>query len=138
MAKQSRQFYLIGAIILINVVLIGFNLFLIKEKKSEYKRLSELRKSTEANQFNENSSKEFMNMDCPEIVANSVEGTNIALRHYAGNVIIIQFSRFYKEDLPNLVYLRNLADKYRTSGVFLLFIDTRGKHDNNSLLLALS
>ncbi len=68
-------------------------------------------------------------MDCPEIVANSVEGNGIALRQYAGSVIIIQFSRFYKEDLPNLVYLQNLADKYRKLGVFLLFVNTRGKQD---------
>lgn len=130
MSKQSRHFCIVGIFIVINIALIGLNIFLIREKKKEIEKLLELRKSTKANQFYEYSQKESFNLDCPEIAGNSVEGNIIELRNYAGSVIIIQFSKFYREDLPNLVYLQDLADKYRKLGVFLLLIDTRGKHDS--------
>lgn len=50
-----------------------------------------------------------------------------------GNVIIIKFSRFYKRDLPNLVYLEHLVGKYREKGVFLIFINSLGKHNSEDI-----
>ncbi len=40
----------------------------------------------------------------------------------------IKFSKFYKNDLPDLVYLEHLAGKYRDKGVSLIFINSLGKH----------
>ena len=45
-----------------------------------------------------------------------------------GNVIIIKFSRFYKKDLSNLVYLEHLAGKFKDKGVFLFLANSLGKH----------
>jgi thiol-disulfide isomerase/thioredoxin len=130
MFKERRYLYVLGIFVLINAVLIGFNIFLIKGKKSEISKLLELRQSNEAIRSDEYSQKEFYNLDCPEIAGDSVGGEKIDIRDYAGNVIILQFSRFFREDLPNIIYLQNLAAKYRKYGTFLLFIDTRGKHDS--------
>lgn len=35
--------------------------------------------------------------------------------------------------MPKLVYLQNLADKNQKSGIFLVFVNTRGKHDSTGI-----
>jgi hypothetical protein len=103
MSKQSRHLYILGVFIVINIALIGLNIFLVRQKKNESNKLLGLNKSNEPSYFYEYSKKESINLDCPELAMNSIEGNRIELRNYAGSVLIIQFSRFYREDLPNLL-----------------------------------
>lgn len=52
----------------------------------------------------------------------------IDLKNLIGNVIILKFSRFYKRDLPNLLYLEHVAGKFKNFGVSLVFINSLGRH----------
>jgi hypothetical protein len=75
----------------------------------------------------------FYGMPCPDATLNSVSGEKIELRDLAGNVIIIRFSRFYRQDLSNLVYLEHLAGKYRGQGLSLIFVNSLGRHDKEAI-----
>jgi len=91
------------------------------------------RKFSEMRQPIQNIHPDFYNSPCPEVSRYSISGEKINLRDLAGKVIIIRFSRFYRQDLPNLIYLQHLADKYRDQGVFLIFIDSIGKYDEDGV-----
>lgn len=76
---------------------------------------------------------DFYNMPCPEISEYSISGQKINLHNLIGNVILIRFSQFYKEDLPNLVYLQHLVDKFQDKNASLIFINSLGKHDQEAI-----
>lgn len=110
-----------------------YNFVLFKQRKNENRKFIQERKSFESRQIKQNIRSDFYNLPCPEITIYSTAGEKISLRNLAGNVIIIRFSQFYRRDLPNLVYLQHLADKYRNHDVSLIFINSRGKHDKDAI-----
>lgn len=127
---------------MINIILVAFNIVKSREIKNEYSRLTEARESfvkerqlleAKINPSNPNMGSNFYGMPCPEATLNSISGEKIELRDLAGNVIIIRFSRFYRQDLPNLVYLEHLAGKYKDQGVFLIFVNSLGRHDKEAI-----
>jgi peroxiredoxin len=72
---------------------------------------------------------ELYNTPCPEIKLTSIMGKTIDLTDYVGKVLVLKFSRFFKINLPDLVYLDHLVGKYREHGVSLFLINSRGKHN---------
>ena len=123
--------------LLVNSVFLIHNLLRFKQIISEKKILEQTRQSliqlklqTEsvASQINTNTNNEFYGHPCPELSLTSTSGEVIKLSDLVGNVIILRFSRFYKPDLANLIYLQHLAEKYEDVGVSLIFINSQGKH----------
>lgn len=131
--KKNGVFLLLGVFLLINIILVTYNFVLFRQRKNENRKFIQERKSFESRQIKQNIRSDFYNLPCPEITIYSTAGENISLRNLAGNVIIIRFSQFYRQDLPNLVYLQHLADKYRNQGVSLIFINSLGKHDKDTI-----
>lgn len=120
----------------------AFNIIKSREIKNEYSRLTEARESlvlerqlleARMNPSNPHMGSNFYGMSCPEATLISISGDRIELRDLAGNVIIIRFSRFYRQDLPNLVYLEHLAGKYQGQGVSLIFVNSLGRHDREAI-----
>lgn len=131
--KKNWFFLLLGVFLLINIILVTYNFVLFRQRKNENRKFIQERKSFESRQIKQNIRSDFYNLPCPEITIYSTAGENINLRNLAGNVIIIRFSQFYRQDLPNLVYLQHIADKYRNQGVSLIFINSLGKHDKDAI-----
>ena len=73
---------------------------------------------------------DLYDMPCPEIARRSIRGESIDLRSLAGNVIIIRFSRFFIQDLPDVVFLQEVAEQQKAAGVHLILINSRGTHDD--------
>lgn len=135
--KKNWFLSLIGLFMLVNIVLVAYNFVITKQKKNEYQKLiNELKQGIQLSnrrQFVPNTNINFYDLPCPEISKYSISGEKIDLHNLIGNVILIRFSRFYKQDLANLVYLQHLADKYRNQSVSLIFINTLGKHDEETI-----
>lgn len=131
--KKNWFFLLLGVFLLINIILVTYNFVLFRQRKNENRKFIQERKYFESRQIKQNIQSDFYNLPCPKITIYSTEGEKINLRNLAGNVIIIRFSRFYRQDLPNLVYLQHLADKYRNQDVYLIFINSLGKHDKDAI-----
>jgi hypothetical protein len=70
---------------------------------------------------------------CPEIILSDIKRNNISLTSWVGDVIILKFSRFYKSELPGLLYLEHLATSLKNHGVHLILINSLGKHDRLSI-----
>ncbi|MFQ6082477.1 MAG: peroxiredoxin family protein [Candidatus Aminicenantia bacterium] len=131
--KRNLVFLLIGLFVLINIILITYNFVILKQRKSGYQKFIKQRQLSGISQLNQNIQSDFYNFPCPDITKYTIKGEEIQFSDLAGNVIILRFSRFYRQDLPNLVYLQHLANKYRDQGVSLIFINSLGKHDNEAI-----
>jgi hypothetical protein len=79
------------------------------------------------------SNKQFYDQLCPDIEFVDSNRLPIRLSDYVGSVIIIKFSRFYKNELPELVFLNYLADKYASEKVKLFIINGLGGMDINKV-----
>ena len=119
-------------VIVINVLLLIYNFIVSREKRADNFQ-SPLKEANKSNQVEYKHGYEFYNTPCPEISFNSIDGKNFKLRDMVGNVIIIKFSRFYKKELSNLVYLEHLAEKFQNEGVFLFLVNSLGKHFNEAI-----
>jgi len=75
----------------------------------------------------------FLNTPAPDFAAQTFDNTKIVLSKFSKNVTILRFSNFYYEDLPYLLFLEYLSKKYSNIGVRLIFINTLGKHDYESV-----
>jgi len=142
LVKSHWLTILVGLFVLINIILVAFNIIKSREIKNEYSGLAEARESlvrerhlleARMNPSNPNMGSNFYGMSCPEATLLSISGGRIELRDLAGNVIIIRFSRFYRQDLTNLVYLEHLAGKYQDQGVSLIFVNSLGRHDREAI-----
>ncbi len=122
-----------GLFIFINIILVTYNSLALKQKRKEYQKLIQELQLSDGRQFNQNISFDFYGSPCPDIILNSISGEKIELRNLAGNVILIRFSRFYRKDLSNLVYLQHIADKYKNQGLSLIFINSLGIHDKEEI-----
>jgi len=71
---------------------------------------------------------DIYNTPCPDITVTSIEGETYDFSNMVGNVIILKFSKFYKRNLPDLVYLEHVVNKYKEEGISLFFINSLGKH----------
>lgn len=141
--QLTKKFWIIiGSLVLINLVLVSLNVTKSRKVKEEYLKLEKIRQSliqekqiTEAkiNFPQKKESREFYNLPCPEITKFSISGDKVDFRELVGRVILIRFSRFYKQDFPSLIYLEHVAEKYRKYGVSLIFINTLGKHDEKTI-----
>jgi len=118
--------------LLLILVIVVFNLFVLSILKSKkvYKTNEDpqmsssdiIRTSTTSNVL------DIYNTHCPEITVTSIEGKKYDLSDMVGNVIILKFSKFYKRNLPDLVYLEHVVNKYKEEGISLFFINSLGKH----------
>jgi hypothetical protein len=70
---------------------------------------------------------------CPDFSKPTIKGDKVKLSDLAGDIIILRFSPFYLEDLPSLLYLDFIANRYRPAGLHLFFINVLGKHDTQSI-----
>jgi hypothetical protein len=121
----KRNWYLIilGLIIVLNIGL------LIRNYISRQVILAAKAQSQESGGLYQSPKNDFINQPCPDITAISTKGEKVEFRNFAGSIILIRFSRFYRQDLPNIVYLQELAGKYEKAGVHLIFCNSRGIHD---------
>jgi hypothetical protein len=124
-------FYLICFLIFINIILVFYNIY-TRNKKAFNKDIQSIELPKDSTSF-QNVHSDFFDRPCPEIVAHSINGVNITLRSFAGKVIIVRFSRFYRQELPYIVFLQDLAEKYKKFDTYLLFINSRGKHNQDEI-----
>lgn len=122
--KKNWFYVLIGIFIIINTIFL-FNNFVISRNQKSFNQQSIADKTIARSQIE---SSDFYNQPCPEISLTSIDGENINLKDFIGNVIIVKFSRFYKKVLPNLLYLEHLAGKFKDRGTSLILINSLGKH----------
>lgn len=64
----------------------------------------------------------------PDFTMPTIGGSNITLSNLSGHVIILRFSRFYLSELPFLLYLEHLSQKFNND-IKLVFINSLGKHE---------
>lgn len=124
-SKKWNFLFLILIIIVLNLLI----LFVLKSRKvyktnkdSQISSVDITRTSTTSNVL------DIYNTPCPEITVTSIEGKIYNLSDMVGNVIILKFSKFYKRNLPDLVYLDHVVNKYKEEGISLFFINSLGKH----------
>lgn len=115
-------------------ILLSINIFvftstiLLRDKKRE----SDLSQTSESkSSFNDTN--EFYNNSCPDLRLTDTAGNSFELGSFVGDVILMKFTRFYKSDLAELLYLDNLALSLRKAGVHLFFISLYGKVDRASI-----
>jgi len=125
--KKNWFNILIGIVIAINIFFLAHNFVTSKRRKANNTQLIK-EKTVAAGRGNWEQRPEFYNTPYPDIALTSINGEIINLKDLIGSVIIIKFSKFYKKDLPDLVYLEHLAGKFRREGVSLIFINSLGKH----------
>jgi|GEM_PF-2004317 len=116
----------IGIFIIVNAIFVIYNFVILKGQKAS--NPESLEEKLIQSQIDRIKRSEFYNAPCPEIILTSIESKKYDLKDLIGNVIIIKFSKFYKRDLPNLIYLEHVSNKYSEEGVSLLFINSLGKH----------
>jgi len=132
--KKNWFFKSLVLFVLINITLVIYNSFILKQRKYEYRKfLEKQRLSSEQPRFIPNTNVDFYGLPCPELTEYSATGEKIDLKSYIGNIILIRFSRFYRQDLANLVYLQHLADKYHDQNVSLIFISSLGIYDKEAV-----
>ena len=123
---RKKWFYLlISVFIFVNIVFFINNNFF---KKTDTSVSPQQNLNPQISEMNQDDSSDFYNRPCPELSLTSIDGEVIDLKNLIGNVIILKFSRFYKKDLPNLIYLEHLAGKFKNLGVSLVFINSLGRH----------
>lgn len=83
--------------------------------------------------FDKGGESESYNTPCPTMVLNSINNRVFNTKDLIGDVLLIKFSRFYRNDLANLIYLEHLARRFEDDGLHLFFINSRGKHDKNAI-----
>ena len=123
--KKNWFYILISVFIIVNII-IFINNNLNKKVKASTSTQQDLSRQILAKNPVENS--DFYNRSCPELSLTSIEGEVIDLKNLIGNVIILKFSRFYKRDLPDLIFLEHVAGKFENLGVSLVFINSLGQH----------
>jgi peroxiredoxin len=131
--KKSWYIVLIGFVIFVNLALIAYNVLVLRNKKHQYEKVLQAKESIVDSPNYPTIQSAFYNTPCPEITKYSINGEKIQLKNFAGNVIIIRFSRFYLQNLPELVYLQDLVEKYQNEGANLIFINSRGIHDQDGV-----
>ena len=132
LSKKNWLNILIGIIIAINIIVISYNFIILKNRKAS-KPQSIKKEAFARNKIDKKQRFEFYNTPCPEITFTSINGKIINLKDLIGNVIIIRFTRFYKRDLPILVYLEHLAGKFKDKGISLILINSLGKHNSEAI-----
>lgn len=125
--KRNWFYWLIGALLLINLVLGIYNFSSINKEKAKIPEREPIYSSFSQNE------ESFYNLPSPDFSKKSVNGKEIRLSSLKGNVIILRFSRFYLEELPYLLYLEHLAKRFKKDGVSLIFINSLGKHYGDSI-----
>jgi len=123
--KKNWFYILISIFICINIIF-----FIYNNSKNKDKTLSSIQQSSgqQALPLNVAENSEFYSRPCPELLLDTIEGEIIDLKDLIGHVIILKFSRFYKRDLPNLLFLEHVAGKFKNLGVTLVFINSLGLH----------
>ncbi len=70
----------------------------------------------------------------PDFTASTWNGEEeITLSNMLGNIIILRFSKFNLKDLPYLLYLEYLVERFKDNGVSLLFINTLGVYEAEAI-----
>jgi len=123
---RKNWFYLLISVFIVVNIIFFVNNNLNKKAKAESSTQQESSQQIQAIIPVENS--DFYNRPCPELSLTSIDGEQIDLRNLIGNVIILKFSRFYKRDLPDLIFLEHVAGNYKNLGVSLVFINSLGRH----------
>lgn len=123
--NKSKQLILVVSIFLIiNVALIAY--YISKKNKTEESII-------ERNQIVNIVNQEFtFDAPAPDFTMPTISGSNITLSNLSGHVIILRFSRFYLPELPFLLYLEHLSQKFNNE-IRLVFINSLGKHEINAI-----
>lgn len=116
----------IATIFILNIFFVTYYFSVLKGQKT--KNPQSLEEKLIRSQIEQVRSDELYNTPCPEITLTALNNRIIDLKELKGNVIIIKFSRFYKRDLPHLIYLEHLAGKLKNEGISLIFVNSLGKH----------
>lgn len=119
--------FLIVVLLVLNTILVINNIF-IRNRNGSIKEAIFIEPSEDVINI-QDINPELLNSPCPEFVGHSIDGSSIALRSFAGKVIIIRFSEFLRRDLPNIIFLQDLVEKYKDFDTCLFFINSRGNFD---------
>lgn len=123
--KKLNFLFLILIIIMINLLILS----ILKSRKVSNTNRDPQTSSVDIARTNTTSNVlDIYNTPCPEITVTSIEGKIYDLSDMVGNVIILKFSKFYKRNLPDLVYLEHVVNKYKKEGISLFFVNSLGKH----------
>jgi hypothetical protein len=118
---------------IINFALSIYNLSEIGKRRSNNSRILNQTAANIATANKMAKENSYYDSVSPDFIAMTIEGKKIKLSEAMGKLIILRFSRFYLQDLPDLLYLEHLAKRFGDYGVDLIFINTLGKHDNQSI-----
>lgn len=95
---------------ILNIVLIGITVRTLINKNSG-----------DINQLSQPNYSDFYDQPCPDIEMMNIQGEDIKLTDFIGNIIIIHFTEFLYRDFPNLLYLEHLY-KYSQGNTKLFFV----------------
>lgn len=123
---KNNWFYILAIVFIVFNIFFFINNNLNKKTRASSSTQQDLSQQLMTRNLVENS--DFYNRPCPELSLTSIDGEVINLKDLIGNVIILKFSRFYKKDLPNLIFLEHVAGKFKNLGVSLVFINSLGRH----------
>lgn len=112
----------------INIILIG--LTLLNRHKSSSAKSSFTFPSLQVSRVEKS---DFYNTACPDIEMFDRKNQGIALSDFIGEVVVIRFTRFHAKDIPYLLYLEHLYNKYKESVIHLFFINMLGRTYSESI-----
>ncbi len=126
--KRKGLYIVIGFLLIFNILLGVYNFFSLKRRDIRtFIREPDVAPSVMMDK------QTFYNSLSPDFTKKAVDGRDIHLSTLKGNLIILRFSRFYLEELPYLLYLEHLANRFKNNGVSLIFINSLGKHYAESI-----
>lgn len=131
--KKNWHFALLALIILFNVIWIIQRTAIHRNRNDNFQLPLFVRQQLDNGLGFQKARSDLYGMSCPEISGISLRGERIDLRNFFGSVIILRFSRFFRQDLPDVVYLQELYEQQKVAGVHLIFINSRGKHDQDEI-----
>lgn len=121
MKKPSLTFIVMFGVFL-NLCFLSYSIFFKKSIATTYTTSVLHTEASKADSMSYNS-------QCPDLAFIDIDNNMIDLTSWAGNVIVLKFSRFFKTDLPELIYLDHVARSLKNAAVKVLFINSRGKHE---------
>jgi hypothetical protein len=117
MPSSIRWFLLLLTILVITNIILIIKI-VARPKQNPY--LSQFK--PEISQAIESSYSDFYNSPCPDMELFDSTDKRIRLSDLAGEVIVLRFSRLTPQDLPYLIYLEHLNNRFKSNGLHIFFI----------------
>jgi len=116
-----------GILLLINLIVVFAGYRILKKGQKPSSTTASLSISGKSD------SADMYDQYCPDIILKDIEGNSLELKSFAGDVILLKFSRFFRSELAELLFLDHLESNLRASGVHLIFVASLGQFDKKSV-----